>query len=317
VGIPTYNRPDFVREAVESLRIQSFPHFRAIVSDNCSPGGVGEEVRAFVEGLGDPRIHFVQQAENAGEYGQGRYLFAAAGDADYFCILHDDDLLAPSYLRRGVAALDAAPDAALFVANPWLLDERGHASQPQTMLYHRQHGRSRRKVGPYPILETHMDSGFTPISGTLFRTNALHRSGFVDADCHGNFPFELNIFTRLGDIGATGWFDPDLLVGIRYHSGSLRNTLGLMRNPTVVGTMLRILERRRYHGAPERRRRAIIGRLHRAEAQIRLDEGEISGARESLRRACAINPLSLRAWSMRARLLVAPPRTPQDEGSKA
>ncbi len=305
-----------MREAVESLRIQSFHYFRAVVSDNCSSGSVGEEVRAFIEGLGDPRISFVQQPENGGEYGQGRYLLEAARNADYFCILHDDDLLAPAYLRRAVKALDAAPQASLFVANPWLLDEHGHPSQPQTMVYHREHGRLRQQAGPFSILETHMESGFTPISGTLFRTADLHRSGFVDPDCHGNFPFELNIFTRLGDIGATGWFDPELMLGIRYHSGSLRNTLGLMHNPAVVGTMLRILERRHYEGAPERRRRAIVSRLHRADAQLRLEAGDLDGARAAIRRACDINPLSARAWSMRARLSLVP-HTAMDEGTKA
>jgi glycosyltransferase involved in cell wall biosynthesis len=302
VGIPTYNRPHYVREAVASLRAQSFPFFRAVVSDNCSPGGVGAQVRAFVEGLRDPRISFVQQAENGGEYGQGRYLLREAGAADYFCILHDDDCIAPDYLARGIAALDATPEAALFVANPWAMDADGGTSLALTAAYRRDHGRNRRSRGPFPILDTHMESGFTPISGTLFRTRALHLSGFVDSDCDGNFPFELNIVTRLGDIGATGWFEPDALVGFRHHDGALRHTLGLMRNPAVVGTMLRILERRRYAGAPERRRRVIVARLHRAQAEMKLAAGDRDGAREALRRACAVRRLSPRAWAMRAAL---------------
>lgn len=302
LGIPTYNRPAYVRETVLSLRAQTFGNFRAIVSDNCSPGGVGDVVRAFVENLGDPRIRFVRQPENGGEYGQGRYLFKEAGDADYFAILHDDDVLAPTYLQRAIAALDAAPDAALFVANPWLMDEASVASIIQTCTYQRSHGRNRRDRGRFPILETHMASGFTPISGTLFRTARLRDSGFVDGDCYGNFPFELNVMTRLGDIGATGWFEPDVLIGVRYHSGSLRNTLGLMRNPAVVDTMLRILERRRYHGAPEWRRRAIVSRLHRAQADIALEQGDVRHARADLRAACTANPLSPRAWASRARL---------------
>ena len=212
------------------------------------------------------------------------------------------DRLSPHYLERAVAALHAAPDAALFVANPWLMEADGRPSTAMTTAYHRIHGRTRRKGGPFPILQTHMRSGFTPISGTVFRTEALRQSGFVDADCHGNFPFELNIFTRLGDIGAIGWFDPEMLIGFRYHAGQLRNTLGLMANPQVVGTMLRILERRCYDGVPERRRRAIVARLHRAQAQMWLDDGDTEAARAALARACAANPFSLRAWSMRARL---------------
>jgi glycosyltransferase involved in cell wall biosynthesis len=301
--VPTYNRPDYVREAVESLRAQSFRDFRVVVSDNASPDGVGAAVRAYVEGLGDPRFRFVQQARNDGEYGQGRYLFGEAGDAEYFCILHDDDVLSPHYLERAVVALDGAGDAALFVANPWLMDAAGRPSHDRTRAYVRDHRRNRR-AGRFPVLETHMGSGFTPISGTVFRTDALRRSGFVDADCGGNFPFELNIFTRLGDMGAVGWFDSDALLGFRYHPGQLRNTLGLMGNPQVVETMLRILERRRYSGAPERRRRAIVARLHRARAQMAVDQGNPIAARAALGAACAANPLSPHAWTMRARLLL-------------
>ncbi|MBZ9646780.1 glycosyltransferase family 2 protein [Sphingobium sp. 3R8] len=304
MGLPTYDRPDYVREAVASLRAQSWRDFRAVVSDNASPGGGGDMVRTFVESLGDSRITFVQQAENGGEYGQGRYFFEQAGDAEYFCILHDDDLLSPAYFKRAVAALDAAPDAAVFVANPWLFDAEGRPSDAQSRAYRRTHRRARRR-GRFPILDTHMGSGFTPISGTLFRTDALRRSGFVDADCHGNFPFELNIFTRLGDIGAVGWFDPDILLGFRYHPGQLRNTLGLMANPQVVATMLRILERRRYGGAPERRRRAIVARLHRAQAQMALAQGDPVAARAALAQACAANPLSPSVWAMRAHLRLA------------
>ncbi len=302
MGLPTYNRPHYVRHAVESLRAQSLRDFRVVVSDNASPGDVGETVRAYIDGLRDPRFTFVRQTENGGEYGQGRYLFAAAGDADYFCILHDDDLLTPHYLQRAVDALDAAPDAALFVANPWLFDHDGAPSAERTRDYLRDHGRRGRRAGPFPILDRHMQNGFTPISGTLFRMQALGRSGFVDADCHGNFPFELNIFTRLGDMGATGWFDPEPLLGFRYHDGQLRNTLDLMRNPHVVGTMLRILQRRRYTGAPERRRRMIVARLYRAQAEMSLAQGDRDAARLAVQCACAANPLSPRAWRMRVRL---------------
>jgi Tfp pilus assembly protein PilF len=66
--------------------------------------------------------------------------------------------------------------------------------------------------------------------------------------------------------------------------------------------MLRILERRRYHGAPEWRRRAIVSRLHRAQADIALEQGDVRHARADLRAACTANPLSPRAWASRARL---------------
>lgn len=305
VGIPTYNRPDMVRETIESLRKSELTDFVAIVSDNVSAPDAAQAVDDFVTALGDDRFRFVRQPSNAGEYGQGRYFFSEAemAKAEYFMILHDDDLLDPDYLTHALKALDAAPDAALYIANPRLIDEAGTVSAEMTDTYLRDHGRSEQAGGYFPILETLLGTGFTPISGTVFRRSALVKSGFVDDDCFGNFPFEMNVLLRLGDIGLKGWFTPETKLSVRYHKGSLRNTLGLMQNPAVVGTMLTLLERRTYTGFAEKRRRKVLSRLYRARAEIALAKGERASAKNDLRLACRARVQSINAW--KARLLMS------------
>lgn len=305
VGIPTYNRPDMVRETIESLRQSGLTDFVAIVSDNVSSPEAAQSVADFVESLGDDRFSFVLQSSNGGEYGQGRYFFAEAetAGAEYFMILHDDDLLDPDYLTGALNALDAGPDAALYIANPRLIDEAGTVSAEMTKTYLRDHGRMAGGAGHFPILEPLLDTGFTPISGTVFRRSALVQSGFVDDDCFGNFPFELNVLLRLGDLGLRGWFEPETKLSVRYHKGSLRNTLGLMQNPAVVGTMLTLLERRTYTGFAEKRRRIILSRLYRARAEIAFGQGERARAQKDARLACRARPQSINAW--KARLLMS------------
>ena len=308
IGIPTLNRPEMVRETVESLLAQSFDDFAAVVSDNVSAPGIAEAVGRYVEGLGDARIRFVAQPVNRGEYGQGRYLFAESQrlDAEYFMILHDDDRLRPDALARSVAALDAAAEAALFVANPSLMDVAGTPSPDRTRRYLDDHGRTKRQEGLFDLLNMHMACGFTPISGTLFRTAAIAAAGLADDDCEGNFPFECNVMLRLGDAGAQGWFSPETLLDVRFHDDSLHVYLKLMDNPAVVGTMLTLFERRRYTGAIERRRRVLVSRLRRADAMLKLRSGDLEAARRQLRRACEINPRSGRAWALRMLSWVAP-----------
>ena len=305
VGIPTLDRPEYVMQTVASLRAQRFGDWRAIVSDNGSDPETRDHIERAIMALGDPRIGFHRQPVNLGEYGQGRFLFALADDCELFMILHDDDVLLPDLLTRGVAALDAAPDAALYVADPWLIDRHGLRSATRTQTYRHDHGRDERSPGRFSILDTHLATGFTPISGTLFRTAALADAGLVDPDCHGNFPFECNVMLRLGDIGATGWFDPTPLIEVRYHAASLRNTLKLMDNPRVVRTMLTLFERRHYSGINERRRLALVSRLHRADALIRLREGDGKGSRAALADACRANPRSVKAWMMRPLVTLA------------
>src|SRR5262245_434781 len=80
VGIPTFNRPDLVRDAIASVRAQSFSDYRVLVSDNCSSAEAAGAVRQYVAGLNDARFAFYQQSVNEGEYGQGRLFFAESVD---------------------------------------------------------------------------------------------------------------------------------------------------------------------------------------------------------------------------------------------
>lgn len=310
IGIPTYKRPDFVRRALGSVLAQAFQDWRCVVSDNPSPEGTGEQVRAHVESLGDPRIQFVQQPDNHGEYGQGRFFWGALRDEPYLTILHDDDCLYPPYLSRAHDALEAHPEVSLFVANPGALNEQGEADEARRSWYLRKHGRTGVLEGPFEILSSLFESGFVPISGTVFRTADLRESGFVDEDCHGNFPFEFNLLLRLGRLGKAGWFCPEELLAFRFHPNSLRAGESLMANPKVVETMLRLVLRYPFTGPVERRRRVLAGRLHRAMALIEFNRGNRPGGRHHLYEAIRYNPYSIRTvcqllWTTRR-----PPRGP-------
>jgi glycosyltransferase involved in cell wall biosynthesis len=121
IGIPTFNRPRLVIDAIESVRRQTFTEFRVIVSDNRSGGDAADRVMAYIAGLSDSRFTFYQQPENHGEYGQGRYLMSAAQGFEFFMILHDDDILEQEFLRVSVDTLRRQTDCSLFVANPYII----------------------------------------------------------------------------------------------------------------------------------------------------------------------------------------------------
>jgi glycosyltransferase involved in cell wall biosynthesis len=305
VGLPTFNRPDMLQGAMRSVAAQSFGDFRAIVSDNCSDGDIPERIERCVAELGDPRFSFYRQPENGGEYGQGRFFLREAQDCEFFVILHDDDVLLPDFLAEAVAALEAAPTAACFVANGYGMTPDGRRDAAVTREHLQVHGRIGAQAGSFDVLTRHMECGFAPISGTLFRREALQRSGFVDADLTGNYPFESNIFLRLGEIGAQGWFSPRELLGVRYHPGSLRNQR-LLQDAALIGRCIRLFEKRRFSGKLERRRRVLLSRYRRAQALIRLEEGEFGAARQTLAAALRDNRISMRAWALAPFMMAAP-----------
>jgi glycosyltransferase involved in cell wall biosynthesis len=177
IGIPTLNRPDYVREAILSVLQQSYQEFVISVSDNVSTPETQESVRQYVEQLNDPRVIFTQQPYNGGEYGQGWYFFNQAKGYDYFIILHDDDRMLPGYIDQAVDRLEQQPELAYFVANPCIIDIDGKRSPTMTQGYLERHARKKTAEGVIDVLETHFSHDFTPISGTLFRYNALEKSG--------------------------------------------------------------------------------------------------------------------------------------------
>lgn len=306
IGIPTVNRPELVRETVKSALGQTFEDSRIVVTDNASKREASESVDRFVRQLADPRIRYYLQPRNEGEYGQGRFCFRECRDEEFFIFLHDDDVLAPSYVERAVRQLEENPSLAYFVANPYLMDAKGNRSPDKTRWYLSAHGRRRQPEGEIDVLSTLLNCGFTPISGTCFRTSALRDSGFVDEDCHGNYPFELNVLLRLGEQDAKAWFCPEELLGFRFHDESQRNYIGLFQNPLVVSTMILLLERRRFTGANERRRQVILGGLYRASALIRLPSGDRAGCRQEMKRALREDPWSARSWAAAVLAFIAP-----------
>lgn len=302
IGIPTFNRPTYVQETVESILAQSYTDWEAVVSDNCSEPVHVQAVSDYVDGLNDSRIRFHQQPENGGEYGQGRYFFREAQDSDYLVILHDDDLLCPSYLEHAVTTLEQpeAAELAFYLADPYAIDAAGNHSDDMTEWYMQEHGRVGVKAGSFDILDRIFRLGFAPICGTVFRLSALHASGFIDDDCTGNYPFEFNVFLRLGDKHFRAWYHPEQLLAFRFHLKALRKQDKLMDNRHVVDTMITLLERRHYTGHVESRRRILLGRLYRAKCIIELQQQDKKKSRKSILKA-----LHYFFWSKKT-LLLAP-----------
>ena len=290
VGVPTLRRPGLVRQTLESLVHQTRAPDRVLVSDDGSSEPVRDEVSAFVRSLSLPHCHFHAQPKPAFEYGQGRFLFEATKGSDYFVILHDDDLLAPSYLQVAVATLQADPTLACFITQAGIIDAEGKDSDSMSARYDLEHGRQRFPAGKLPILGPLMESGLFPISGTVFRRRCLEEVGFVSPDIEGNFPFELDLLMRLGAAGHSGYLHSERLIRFRYHDESLRNRLWF--NRSIIENLIRLLRKFRFEGKLERRRKKLLGFNHRRLAAIQLTDGENSAARQEIASAVRTNPIS-------------------------
>lgn len=296
IGIPTFNRPQYVAETIRSVLAQTFEDWIAVVSDNVSaPENVAAVQRTVAE-IGDPRLSFYQQEENGGEYGQGRFFFRAAAGCEYFVILHDDDLLRPGYLAAAVEALDRDAGLSVFVANCTAIDGAGADRAEFTEWYLQQHGRKEMRAGPFSLLEDGFVRGCVPICGTVFRRADLVRTGFVDPEGRGNYPFELDVILRTCDLRLRGWFDDRPLLTFRFHDAALRKQDRLLENATIINSMIRLLAKRRFEGRAERYRRTLLSRLYRALAEVAISERRHATARHAILQALRTGGLSVRTW---------------------
>jgi len=89
VGIPTYNRPEGLRRALQLLTNQTYRNLEIIVADNNSEN---ENVRAIIEEFAkkDPRIIYHRHPANIGAYRNFQYVLEKASGV-YFMWAADDD----------------------------------------------------------------------------------------------------------------------------------------------------------------------------------------------------------------------------------
>jgi glycosyltransferase involved in cell wall biosynthesis len=87
IGMPVYNGEMFVRQAVESLLMQTLGDFELIISDNASTDSTQEICAEFA--ARDPRIWYIRQETNSGglanfsfvlQQARGKYFMWAAAD---------------------------------------------------------------------------------------------------------------------------------------------------------------------------------------------------------------------------------------------
>jgi len=106
VAIPVYRRAAFIREAVESVVRQTFPHWNLVVCDN-GPGG-GSIQAAIEPFLADPRISYVATGRTL-PLAENWTNAIRQGTAKYVALLNDDDRWSPDFLQDRVSRLEAVP----------------------------------------------------------------------------------------------------------------------------------------------------------------------------------------------------------------
>lgn len=105
VVIPTHNRRDSCRLAIESVLAQTVAPLEVIVCDDRSTDGTGEMVQALA--ASEPRVRYLRREQGPAGPGPTRNAGVALARGEWLGFLDDDDRWLPTLLER---ELDAARD---------------------------------------------------------------------------------------------------------------------------------------------------------------------------------------------------------------
>jgi len=217
VIIPTYDRLPLLREAVESVRAQTFAGWELVVADDGSADGSAEAVEA----MGDVRIR-VLRLPHSGDEATARNAGAAAARGEWLAFLDSDDVWLPRKLSAQVeATLRAGVEWSY--AGVEMMDEARRTVPFRSGGHRAVSGRIVREV---------LTFGATVFIDTLMVSRALFDEvGGFHEGLHGRADHDLalRLAARAEALGMQ-----DVLARVREHSGRMTAAAGQYEKSALV-----------------------------------------------------------------------------------
>jgi glycosyltransferase involved in cell wall biosynthesis len=210
--IPTFDRPRYLQEAIESGLAQTYSNIEVLIFDN----GTLDETLAVAGDAArrDPRVRFQRNERNLGMSANFNAL-ARAARGEFLVAIGDDDRLLPEFVSRLVGVM--RPELGVAFSNHYLINAEGTRLEPESREYTRHYGRDTIPAG---VLENANAAAWRqsiPMSASLLRAADLQRLRFRE---DLNTP-DVEFFIRLALQGVRFIFVPEYLMEYRVHLGAV------------------------------------------------------------------------------------------------
>ncbi|OGR89166.1 MAG: hypothetical protein A2992_09890 [Elusimicrobia bacterium RIFCSPLOWO2_01_FULL_59_12] len=278
VVTPSYNRKEFLWEAIDSVRAQTYRDFEIIVVDDGSTDGTAEQLTERygkeVRLLSLPHTGLPASGRNAG-------IQAAGGE--FVAFLDSDDLWRPQKLERQIAAAERDPKAVLYYA----LAKKFGASESQGVTM-RFHYRPSGRVFNFLIFYN-----FIPTLTTLVRRDVFERVGFFDTRPDLRAAEDYDMWLRIARLHRVRYV-PEVLAEYRLHPENISSNIF-----AGYDRIERVLQKTFGHnGTPKFLQRKALSHNEMGRFEFGLllcDRREEVLAH--LQRAVRIDPLCLTGWA--------------------
>lgn len=121
IGMPVYNGEKYIKEALDSVLLQTYKNFELIISDNGSTDKTEEICLEYAKK--DSRIKYVRHPENKGGYFNFGYCVQNAKGV-YFTWIAHDDILEENFLEQTCAYMAVHKECVLVSGDFELIDDK-------------------------------------------------------------------------------------------------------------------------------------------------------------------------------------------------
>jgi len=284
VVIATYNMGNYLPEAVESVRAQTYRPLEVIIVDDGSTDDTATVIRRWEN---DPGVRYVWQ-ENQGQTVAKNHGISLARGA-YVAFLDGDDRWKPYKLEHQMPLFGQNPATGVVYSDAVFIDEQGHETGRREIAH--PHGRVTSRL---------LEDNFVNFGSAVVSARALEHLGAFDEALPMSIDYDL--WLRLSTAYEFGYVDEPLLE-YRIWGGQMSHRM-LARTDCV----LRILDKfEREHpdctGMRELQRARATTYASRAYARMTAGEGRRAALPE-IARAVVLQPAYPRLWKDLVKILV-------------
>jgi glycosyltransferase involved in cell wall biosynthesis len=225
VIVPAFNSESTLRRALDSIVVQTFPSWQAVVADDGSSDRTARIAEEFAERFPD-RIRVIRLARNSGPAAARNAALAEADGTEFIALLDADDALLPQFLERQVELYDRALD-----------DGRRPGIVSCNAYFEAADG---ERIGTFDQIQGWVDPvGYDDLIertyvfvSALFPRAAIDRVGNFSTDCWGSEDSDL--WLRIVEAGYEVIPNPEPLVVYRVRSDSVSSSEIRMAEAGIV-----------------------------------------------------------------------------------
>lgn len=279
--IPTYERPEFLGEAIDAVLASTHGNLEVVVGDD---GELGASVCAARP---DPRLRYVKHPQRLGMARNWNVLLdLAQGDLIGLCM--DDDRLAPTFVERCVAAFDADPELDVVFSNHDFVGPEGRRTRVNALAEGRHDDFASAFLTHLPVA----------VSAALMRRSAWAAVRPLPDTAAA----DMVLFGRLAEQGSPFFYVDEPLMAYRAHGAMLSGTGGFKTDRIAAWEALNFTD-----SEAKAQHRELLAEALLSRAKLRVRSGDADGARQDASRARGLGTTTQR-WQ--ARLVLALSKTP-------